>query len=102
MNIEHVWTEDDLRLMGVHYKGSETCILEIHGMSGNFIENYYADMLGKKLASKDYGFIYGHNRGYNHINDIATKPVKTEDNGWNLTRVGAMYELFEDSPKDIN
>jgi pimeloyl-ACP methyl ester carboxylesterase len=101
MKTEYVWTEDNLRLMGVHYPGDEVCVLEIHGMSGNFIENCYADVLGNTLYKKGTGFIYGHNRGYNHINDIATKPTR-DDNGYNFTRIGAMYEQFEDSPKDIS
>jgi pimeloyl-ACP methyl ester carboxylesterase len=102
MKLEYVWTEDDLRLMGAHYPGNDVCIVEVHGMSGNFIENYYANVLGEKLASQGYGFIYGHNRGYGHVNDISTRPVKSEDNGWNTTRIGEAYELFEDSPKDVD
>lgn len=100
--IEHLWTEDNLRLMGVHYPGRDTCVLEVHGMSGNFIENYYAQVLGEKLVAAGYGFIYGHNRGYCHMNDIPTKPLRSENNGYNPTRLGAMYELFEDCPKDIS
>lgn len=100
MKLEYVWTEDALRLMGVHYPGKKVCVLEVHGMSGNFIENYYANILGQQLAAQGCGFIYGHNRGYNHINDIATKPVK-EDNGYNYSRIGVTYEIFSDSPKDI-
>lgn len=101
-SIEYLWTQDNLRLMGVHYPGSDTCVLEVHGMSGNFIENYYAHVLGEKLASAGYGFIYGHNRGYCHMNNIPTKPVKPENNGFGSTRLGAMYEQFEDCPKDIS
>jgi len=101
MKIEYVWTKDNLRLMGVHYQGrKDTCVLEIHGMSGNFIENYYANVLGEKLKANGYGFIYGHNRGYCHVNDISTKPMKS-DNGWHTIRIGETYELFEDSPKDV-
>jgi pimeloyl-ACP methyl ester carboxylesterase len=101
MNIEYVWTEDDLRLMGAHYPGTDTCIIEVHGMSGNFIENYYANVLGQKLKDSGYGFLYGHNRGYCHINDIPTRPIKSENNGWNSTQLGEAYEFFEDSPKDV-
>lgn len=102
MNIEYVWTEDNLRLMGTHYQGEETCIISIHGMSGNFIENYFAHVLGETLANQKYGFIYGHNRGYNHTNDIAQKPKDDTTNGWKYHRIGVTYELFEDSPKDIS
>lgn len=101
-NIEHLWTADRLRLMGIHYPGSDTCVLEVHGMSGNFIENYYAHVLGEKLAETGFGFLYGHNRGYCHINDIPTQPVRPDDNGYTPTRLGAMYELFEDCPADIS
>lgn len=87
--------------MGVHYQGQDVCVVEVHGMSGNFIENYYANVLGEKLAAEGYGFIYGHNRGYCYANDIATKPIKADDNGWNYARVGLSYELFEDSQKDV-
>lgn len=27
-NIEYLWTEDSLRLMGAHYRGGNTCVLE--------------------------------------------------------------------------
>ena len=101
MKVEHVWTQDGLRLMGVHYEGKDVCIVAIHGMAGNFIENYFATKLGERLSAEGYGFIYGHNRGYSHVNDIATKPLNTDDNGWDYTRVGQVYELFEDSPKDV-
>lgn len=102
MKLEYTWTQDNLRLMGAHYPvNDDTCVLEVHGMSGNFIENYYANVLGEKLSTQGYGFIYGHNRGYCHVNDIATKPINPEDNSWNYTRLGVTYELFEDSPKDI-
>lgn len=101
-NIEHLWTEDSLRLMGIHYQGADTCVVEVHGMSGNFIENYYAHVLGEKLTKAGFGFIYGHNRGYCHMNGIPTKPIRSDNNGYNSTRLGAMYELFEDCPKDIS
>lgn len=70
-------------------------------MSGNVIENFFTNVLGERLAEKGIGFIYAHNRGYSHINDIATKPINKKDNGWNFKRVGVVYELFEDSLKDI-
>lgn len=101
-SIEYLWTQDNLRLMGAHYQGADTCVLEVHGMSGNFIENYYAHVLGEKLARAGFGFIYGHNRGYCHMNDISTKPERSDTNGFNAARLGAMYELFEDCPKDIS
>lgn len=97
IDIEYVETEDGLRLQGIHYETDkkEVCVLVVHGMSGNFIENYFANTLGKTLHTNGIGMIYGHNRGYNHINDILTKNGKTK-------RIGATYERFSESVYDIN
>ncbi len=100
MKTEYVWTQDDLRLMGVHFQGNDICVLSIHGMAGNIIENYYANVLGDRLAMEDYGFIYAHNRGHSHINDLAAKPIK-DDNGFTYKRYGATYELFSESEIDL-
>lgn len=97
IDIRYIWTSDDLRLQGIHYSPEtrKTCILMVHAMSGNFIENYFANSLGNKLAGNGFGFIYGHNRGYNHINDILKKDGKT-------VRIGTMYERFEECIYDID
>jgi pimeloyl-ACP methyl ester carboxylesterase len=100
MNMEYVWTEDDLRLMGVHFVGKDTCVLSIHGMGGNIIENKFGVMLGEELSANGYGYIFAHNRGHSRINDIAKKPTN-QDNGFNYQTIGSTYELFTDSPKDI-
>lgn len=96
LDVQYVQTSDGLKLQGMHYDSSnrELCVLVVHGMSGNFIENDFADVLGKTLATNKIGMLYGHNRGYNHINDITTKNGKT-------IRVGAMYERFTDCVFDI-
>ena len=102
-NLLYSWTKDNLRLPGVHYKPEEikdVCIIGVHGMSGNILENYFADVLGNMLAKNGIGFIYGHNRGYNHINDITTKEVG-EDEGYKTTRIGVTYERFEACVIDI-
>lgn len=104
MNVKfrYVRTEDDLRLMGVEYTPDkkDLCVLFVHGMSGNFIENYFASVMGEELAKENIGFLYSHNRGYNHINDIATSELQ-EKGGYKSVRVGAMYEIFTDCLKDI-
>lgn len=102
IEILHIWTKDNLRLQGIYYKPETTniCVLFIHGMSGNFIENYFAHILGKYLAENNVAFIYSHNRGYNHINDIATKEI-VENGGYKTVRIGAMYERFLESEYDI-
>jgi alpha-beta hydrolase superfamily lysophospholipase len=103
IEILHGWTEDNLNLQGIHWKSNlkDTCIVCIHGMSGNIIENYFAEILGEEFSKNNYGFIYGHNRGYNHINDIKTS--KISKNGSNETkRIGVTYERFEESIFDID
>lgn len=98
IDILYIWTKDFLRLQGIHYSPNnkkDLCVLFIHGMSGNFIENYFVHILGQKLAEDKIGFIYSHNRGYNHINDILTKGNKTK-------RIGATYERFLESEIDID
>jgi len=103
IQILHGRTKDDLSLQGFHWSSSSknTCIVFIHGMSGNFIENYFTEVLGKKLSKNDFGFIFGHNRGYGHINDIKTSEIQ-EDGGNKTKRIGAIYEKFEESINDID
>jgi pimeloyl-ACP methyl ester carboxylesterase len=102
IQIQHVWTEDGLRLQGVHYQGLDTCVLLVHGMSGNFLENYFGSILGEVLSAKGIGFIYSHNRGYNHVNDISTKDLTDKKvNGHKKNRCGVVYERFEDCLFDI-
>ena len=103
LDILYLWTKDNLRLQGIHYqaKTKDTCVLFIHGMSGNFIENYFAHILGKTLAENGISFIYAHNRGYSHINDIAVNKIK-KDNGYESIRMGAVYERFTECVYDID
>jgi len=97
MDTLYIWTKDGLRLQGIHYEPPKSglCVLVVHGMSGNIIENYFADVLGKRLSKAGVGCIYGHNRGYNHINDILKKNGKT-------IRLGTTYERFNECLYDID
>ncbi len=97
MEMLYDYTNDGLRLCALHWEIStkETCIVLIHGQGGNVLENYFADVWGRIFNENNIGFIYGHNRGYNHINDIITK-----DN--DLKRCGATFEIFEESIYDVD
>lgn len=104
IDILHIRTQDGLRLQSVYYKpeiNASTCVLFIHGMSGNFIENYFGHIAGKYLSKKGLSFIYSHNRGYNHINDIPTKQIK-KDGGYKTVRNGAVFERFKECLLDID
>lgn len=100
MNIDFItdtYTIDGLRLPMVHFEAKEKdmCIICIHGMCGTIIDNYFATVWGKILASDNIGFLYEHNRGHSIENDIVMQD-KT------YKRCGCMYEIFEDSIYDID
>jgi alpha-beta hydrolase superfamily lysophospholipase len=97
MNFLHGYTEDGLKLNGVHYEteNKEICVLLLHGMAGNIIDNYFGEVLGEKLNEAGISMIFCHNRGWGHISDFRTKEK-------GLVRVGAALEIFEDSILDID
>lgn len=70
-------------------------------MSGNILENHFTHVLGETLSKNRIAFIYCHNRGYNHINDIPTKKIK-KDGGYETIRIGATYERFSECIYDID
>lgn len=99
----HVTTEDSLKLMGMHYraeKETDTCILMIHGMAGNYIDNTFGQVLGQHAVNAGYDYIYTHNRGWGIVNDVTTT-IPNNAGGYKFKRYGAVYEEFFDSQKDI-
>lgn len=100
MKAEYVWTEDNLRLMGAHYPGQEICVLCIHGMAANIIENKFGVVCGEQLSAKNYGYLYAHNRGHSHINELARKPER-KDHGYDSVQLGGTYELFTECIYDV-
>lgn len=101
--VRYIWTSDNLRLQGMHYASEkkDICLLFVHGMFGNFIENYFAPVLGETAAKNNIGFLYGHNRGYGHINDIPIKG-KNKDGEYKTKKIGVVYERFADCIYDID
>ena len=96
------WTKDGLQLFGISWNPPKRkiCVVMTHGMSGNIMENNFGSELGEALSRNGIGFIYGHNRGYNIINDIRTK--RTGKTGANITRrYGSAYEKFNESMNDV-
>lgn len=98
MELIYTITEDKLILPGAYYSSDkkDTCVVFVHGMSGNILENVFANVLGQTLSKNNIGFLYGHNRGHSHINDIAIVGTTTS------RRIGATYERFEESVYDID
>ena len=100
----YIWSEDGLRLPGVHYATSplrDTCVIVVPGMGGLILEYYFAHVLGEMLSENGVGCIFGHNRGYSYINDISTKEI-SEDGGYKTVQVGITYERFKESVYDID
>lgn len=96
MDLIFTTTADDLKLPGFYYPvdNKDLCVLFVHGMSGFILENYFGHVLGQELQSNGVGYIFTHNRGYAHINDIRTSE-KNPDGGFKSRRNGAVYERFE-------
>ena len=95
--INNLYTIDGLKLPMVHYNidKKDICVICIHGMCGNFADNYFASVWGNYLSKKSIGLIYEYNRGHDIENDIVKKDGS-------LLRCGTMYEIFEDSIYDID
>jgi len=102
MDLIFTTTSDDLNLPGLYYPAdkNDICILFVHGMSGFFLENYFGHVFGRFAQEHNFGYIYTHNRGYAHINDIRTSE-RSDDGGFKSTRSGATYERFEGCVPDI-
>jgi alpha-beta hydrolase superfamily lysophospholipase len=101
MQLLHTLTADGLKLPGFIFDGgSDTGLVLVHGMGGNFLENPYAQFLANDLSKNGIGFLYGHNRGYSLINDIRT--TSKDANGWlTFRRTGRAYERFAECPHDV-
>lgn len=100
MNLKFVnnkYTKDLLKLPMMHYNANnkDICVIFIHGMCANFLDNYFAFVWGKYLSNHDIGFIYQHNRGHDIANDLVKKDGS-------FVRCGTAYEIFEDCLNDID
>ena len=97
MELINDYTTDGLKLPIVHFPSKEKniCIICIHGMAGNILENIFGQVRGSDLSNHNIGFIYGHTRGHSHLNDIECK------NG-DFKRIGVTYEIFDECIYDID
>lgn len=102
MDLIFTKTSDDLSLPGFYYPvdNKDLCVLFVHGMSGLILENYFGHVLGQELQKVGIGYIFTHNRGYAHINDIKTSEKNT-DGSFKSKRNGAVFERFEGCVSDV-
>lgn len=98
MEFVRTTTSDDLILQGL-LSGPETntdsVILHIHGMSGNFWENGFIKTMLSEYPKQGCSFLSVETRGSELIRFL----YKT--NG-SFVMLGNAYEIFEDSVKDID
>lgn len=102
VEIIHGWTRDWLKLQWMHResKKNSTCLVFVHWMAWNILENYFAEILWFNLSSNWYWFIYWHNRWYSIMNDIEKNEI-----WWKLwdshVRIWVTYERFHECINDI-
>jgi esterase/lipase len=94
-----ITTEDKIILQGIIYRpdklGSKA-YLHIHGMSGNFYENRFLDVMAEELTKNGYAFMSINTRGHDVIADFPISGPKEE-----YKRIGDAYEIFEECLLDI-
>lgn len=95
--INDCYTKDKLKLPMIHYESLEKdiCIVCVHGMCSNFLNNSFYHIWGEYVSNNNIGFIYFYNRGHDIENDMLR-----EDSS--ICRCGTRYEIFEESIYDID
>jgi pimeloyl-ACP methyl ester carboxylesterase len=70
-------------------------------MSGTILCDYFNDVLGRTLSQNGIGFLFGHNRGHDLVNNTITN--STDANGQYVSkRIGMTYERFCECLIDID
>ncbi|HUD05399.1 MAG TPA: alpha/beta fold hydrolase [Candidatus Saccharimonadales bacterium] len=91
--------EDKLGLQGLLYEPdtkSNSAVLHIHGMTGNFYENHFLDAMSKAYTDKGVALLSVNTRGHGMISDM-----QIEEEPPTYKRLGNAYEIFADSILDI-
>ncbi len=96
-----IYAEDGIELHGLLHEPdqrTDTVLVHVHGMGGNFYENKFLDFFAKELTDSGIAFCVFNNRGCELIKDtyklMENKPPE-------IVRVGTAYEIFEESILDI-
>ena len=100
-SLEKIITEDGLVLHGVLYEPEEptdTVLVHVHGMAGNFYENPYLDFLATTLTDNGIAFCAFNNRGNGNVTDF----LRIKDEKKDYVVYGTSGEKFEDCVFDIN
>lgn len=91
-----ITTSDGLYLHGYYVPSEDkkVGILHIHGFEGNFYENNFVHLLANEMEQKGIGFLSVNTRGNGRNTEFNTVDGKSK-------RIGAWYELLEESHLDI-
>lgn len=74
--------------------GSDTIVIHVHGLNGNFYENRFQDVLVKEYVAKGYAFLAFNNRG----RDFLTELLKGDE----FVVIGGCKERFVDCLFDLD
>jgi len=92
-------TKDNIWLQGLFCEPktkSKKAILHIHGLQGNFYENYFIDPISVKANKKGIGFLTVNQHGSGYRQDYWFKDFS------DTKMFGGNYELFEECVLDID
>ena len=87
---------DGIEMVGILYKPEETSntiVIHVHGLCGNFYENRFLDTLAKTYTNKGISFLTFNNRGTNFISELLK--------GNEFEIIDGCYEKFIDCLLDI-
>lgn len=100
-SFNRILTKDGLELHGLLYEPdqkTESVLVHVHGMGGNFYENKFIDFIARELTDSNIAFCVFNNRGCEFLKE--TYQTKSDGTS-NIIRVGTSYENFEESILDI-
>lgn len=98
--LHSIVANDGLVLHGVIYEPenkTETALIHVHGMGGNFYENGFLKNIAETLTNNGIAFCVFNNRG----NGFITEFNKITNGKKDYTRIGNSLERFEDCLIDI-
>jgi len=100
---KRILTEDGLELQGLFFSPSEgyseTTVIHVHGLSGNFYENRFVEVVAEVVTEKGMNFMSFNNRGHEYISDLVHQPGDEKSPGYR--QIGGAFERFEECVHDI-
>ena len=92
-----LYSADNIEMPGVLSSpdsGSDTIVLHVHGLNGNFYENRFLDVLAKTYTEKGCAFLAFNNRGKDYVCEL----LKGDD----YVIIGGSCERFADCVLDLD